>query len=182
MGIILSSLLLFIVPAIITSVSSHILSNNTKGIDQEWINQLDNVKIQFTYEPERPILYSLTDLKFSVQDLKTGKHLKDLIASITVNKDQKIFFKFNNITIQNGDFSLKLRFLEEGNYQVISKIDSRKDNIAIALASFNVFVPLQPFGTINIDYLTPLLLPAGLVAIIGIIVTVAFIIIIKREK
>ena len=116
-----------------------------------------------------------------MQDLKTGKHLKDLIASITVTKDQKIFFKFNNITIQNGDSSLKLRFLEEGNYQVITKVDSKEDNIAIALASFNVFVPLQPLGTINVDYLSPLLFPAGLVAIIGATVIVAFIIIAKRE-
>jgi hypothetical protein len=75
-----------------------------------------------------------------------------------------------------------LRFLEQGTYQAIDKIKSKENNIAIVLASFNVFVPLQPFGTINIDYLTPLHLPAGLVAIIGVIVIVAFMIIAKREK
>jgi hypothetical protein len=75
-----------------------------------------------------------------------------------------------------------LRFLEQGTYQAINKIKSKENNIAIVLASFNVFVPLQPFGTIDMDYLSPLLLPAGLVSIIGVIVIVAFIIIGKTRK
>jgi hypothetical protein len=56
-----------------------------------------------------------------------------------------IFFKFNGVTIENGDLSLKVQFPEDGNYQIISQVCS-KDNVAIALTSFNIFVPLQPFG------------------------------------
>jgi hypothetical protein len=60
-----------------------------------------------------------------------------------------------------GDFSIKSRFLDTGTYQVIIRIASI--NNAIALASFKVIVPSQPVGIINMNYLTPLLLPAGLV-------------------
>jgi hypothetical protein len=59
------------------------------------------------------------------------------------------------------DFSLNSRYLDTGTYQVIIRIASI--NNAIALASFKVIVPSQPVGIINMNYLTPLLLPAGLV-------------------
>jgi hypothetical protein len=102
---------------------------------QEWKNQQDNVKIQFSYSPEKPLLYTDTDLIFSIQNLNTGNDIKDLIASITITNHDKIFFKFNDVDIRNGDLCLKIRFLEDGNYQVISRISST-DNIGIALASF----------------------------------------------
>jgi hypothetical protein len=46
-------------------------------------------------------------------------------------------------------------------------IDDRNkaENIAVALTSFNIYVPLQPLGKFNIDSLTSSLIPAGLVAI-----------------
>jgi hypothetical protein len=51
------------------------------------------------------------------------------------------------------------------NYQVISQIRST-DNLAIASASFNVIVPLRPFGKFNFDSLpaSSLFVPVGLVA------------------
>ena len=49
-------------------------------VGSEWVNQRENVKIQFTYEPEKPIIYTFTELNFSVQNVQSGKHLKDLIA------------------------------------------------------------------------------------------------------
>ena len=147
---------------------------------QEWENQQDNVKIQFSYSPDKPLIYSDTDLIFSIQNLITGNHIKDLITSITISKNNKIFFKFNDVEIQNGDLSLKLRFLEDGNYQVISRISST-DNIAIALAPFNILVPLQPVGKFNADSLSSSLIPAGLVAI-GLSVLIIALILISRKK
>jgi hypothetical protein len=91
---------------------------------QEWKDQQDNVKIQFSYSPEKPLIYNKTDLIFSVQDLNTGNHITDLIASITITKNVRIFFKFNDLEIQNGDLSLEVQFLEDGNYQVINQIRS----------------------------------------------------------
>ena len=148
---------------------------------QEWKNQQDNVKILFSYSPEKPLLYTDTDLIFSIQDLNTGNHIKDLITSITIINNDKIFFKFNDVAIQNGDLSLKLRFLEDGNYQVISRISST-DNMAIALASFNILVPLQPFGKFNADSLGSSLIPAGLIAISLSVLVIAIILISKKGK
>jgi hypothetical protein len=146
---------------------------------QEWVNQRENVKIQFTYEPAKPLVYTFTKLNFSVQNLQTGEHLKDLIANITITNQQQNTFKFNNISAPDGDFSIKSRFLDTGTYQVIIRIASI--NNAIALASFKVIIPSQPVGIINMNYLTPLLLPAGLVGIVSTVLMVAFIIIVNRS-
>jgi hypothetical protein len=155
--------------------------NKTVAQVQEWKNTQDNVRIQFSYIPERPLVYTETELIFSVQDFTTGNHIKDLIASITITKNDKIFFKFNDIGIQNGDLTLKVRFVEDGNYQVINQISSTNNNIALALASFNIYIPLQPAGRFNVDSLSSSLIPAGLVAI-GLSAIMAVLILILRKR
>ena len=138
------------------------------------------MKIEFTYEPEKPLLYSPTELKFSVQNLQTGEHLKELLAKIRVINGQG-FFKFNNMAVQNGDFSINSTFPNEGTYQVILRINSK--DYAIALASFKVFVPFQPIGTVDLNRMIPLILPAAIVGIIGVIVVVTFLIVgNKKDK
>ena len=165
----------------INTVFAHIAEGNkTLATVQEWKNARDNVKIQFGYSAVKPLIYTETDLRFSIQHLTTGNHIKDLIASITISKNDRIFFKFNDIVIQNGDLSLKVRFLEDGNYQVISQIRSA-DNLAVALASFDILVPLQPIGKFNTDSLSPLLTPAALVTM-GLSVSVIVLILISRRK
>lgn len=156
------------------SAYAHITGNRT----QQWISHQQNVKIEFTYEPEKPLLDSPAELKFSVQNLQTGHHLKNLFAKITVINGQG-FFKFNNMTVQNGDFSVNSTFPSEGTYQVILRIDSK--DYAIALASFKVIIPFQPIGTVDLNQLIPLILPAAIVGIIGVIVVVAFLIIGNRK-
>jgi hypothetical protein len=166
-----------------SNVAAH-LSQENKSLAtiQEWKNQQDKIKIQFSYSPAKPLVYTETDLIFSVQDLNTGNHIKGLIASITITKNDRIFFKFSDIDIQNGDLSLKVKFVEDGNYQVISQIRST-DNIGIALVSFNIHVPLQPFGKFNADSLSSslFLIPAGLVAI-GLSASVIVLILISRKR
>jgi hypothetical protein len=158
----------------------HLSPDNKKlAAIQEWNNQQNTVKVQFSYSPEKPLLYTVTDLKFSIQDLKTGNHLKDPTSS-TIIKDDRIFFKFNGVTIENGDLSLKVQFPEDGNYQIISQVRS-KDNVGIALTSFNIFVPLQPFGKFDADSLTSSLIPAGLAAI-SLLGLVAVIILVSKKK
>lgn len=164
------------------NVYAHILQDTkTVGPLQEWKNTQDNVKIQFSYIPKKPLVYTETDLIFSIQDLTTGNHIEDLIASMTITKNDKVFFKFDDIGIQNGDLSLKIRFLEDGYYQVISQIRS-KDNIGLALASFNIYVPLQPFGKFNVDSLVSSLIPAALVAISLSAVVIVLILILKKRQ
>jgi hypothetical protein len=156
------------------SAYAHITGNRT----QQWTSSQQNVKIEFTYEPEKPLLDSPTELKFSVQNLQTGHHLKDLLAKIMVINGQG-FFKFNNMTIQNGDFSENSTFPIEGTYQVILRINSK--DYAIALASFKVIVPFQPIGTVDLNQMSPLILPAAIIGIIGVIVVVTFLIIGNRK-
>lgn len=158
---------------------AHIPQDNTIVV-QERKNIQNNVKIQFSYTPKKPLLYTDTDLIFSIQDLTNGNHIKDLIASITITKNDKIFFRFNDVDIPDGDVSLKVRFLEDGNYQVISQISSM-DNIALALTSFDILVPLQPFGKFDINSLISSLIPAGSVAIGLSAIAIVLIIVLKRR-
>ena len=160
---------------------AHIPQDNKTAPIQEWRDQRNNVKIQFSYSPDNPLVYTLTDLKFSIQDLNTGNHIKDLISSLTITKDDKIFFKFDDVAIQNGDLSLRVQFSEDGNYRAISQVSST-DNAAVALASFNILVPLQPLGKFNADSLSSSLFPAGLVAISLSILVIAFIVVSRKKE
>ena len=72
--------------------------------------------------------------------------------------------------------------LVDGNYQVISQVSSM-DSIALALTSFDILVPLQPFGKFDINSLISSLIPAGLVATgLSAIVIALILILRKREK
>lgn len=55
---------------------------------QEWISQRDNVKIFFTYQPERPIIDTFTKLQFSVINLTNNESLKDFDARVVVTNAQ----------------------------------------------------------------------------------------------
>lgn len=120
-----------------TSANAHII--DSKRI-QDWKNVKDNVEIQFSYKPEKPIIDAFTELQFSVTDLRTGEHLRDFIARVVVTNGQRLF-KFENITVPNGDFSVKYIFPDDGTHQVILRLDSKH---LVEMASFQVFVPHQP--------------------------------------
>lgn len=127
---------------------AHFSNNNSKI--QEWKNQRDNIKIQFTYTPDKPIIDTFTELKFSVQNSTSHEHIKDFVARVVVTNGQRLF-KFENISVADGDFSVKYLFPDDGTHQVITRIDTSD---SINLASFNVFVPhqsppsiLNPFPT-----------------------------------
>ena len=107
---------------------------------QEWINQKDNVKILFTYQPERPVIDTFTKLEFNVVNLTNNENLKDFDARVVVTNGQRLF-KFENITVPDGDFSVEYLFPDDGTHQVITRVDKGAD--VQVLASFNVFVPHQ---------------------------------------
>jgi hypothetical protein len=106
---------------------------------QELIDKNKNIKIQFGYSPEKPIIDTFTELKFSVQDLETGEHIKNFDARAVVTNGQRLF-KFENITVTNGDFSVKYLFPDDGTHLVLTRINT---NNSILIASFSVFVPHQ---------------------------------------
>jgi hypothetical protein len=185
-AILLASLLFSIMIAIIVVVilslntaalgqtSSSSSSSSSVNRTQTWIDKLNNLKIQFRYLPENPAIDTPTELKFNVLNLQTGSHLKDLSARIVVltnSGGQQRSFKFTNISAADGNFSVKYLFPDSGSYQVLSKIDSKNSS---TLSSFNVIVPFQPLGTINVSNLNPLILPASLAGIIGTIVIVTW--------
>jgi hypothetical protein len=106
---------------------------------QDWTNKKRGIFIQFTYEPEQPIIDTFTELKFSVQNITTGEHIPDLVGRIVVTNGQRLF-KFENISIPDGDFSVKYLFPDDGTHQVLLRLDG---SVGPQLASFNVFVPHQ---------------------------------------
>ena len=78
-------------------------------------------------------------MNFSVQDLKTGEHIRDFIGRVVVTNGQRLF-KFENISVADGDFGVKYIFPDDGTHQVILRINS--GHLA-ELASFQVYVPHQ---------------------------------------
>jgi hypothetical protein len=117
---------------------AHIYSNITKV----WTDRENNIKIQFSYLPKHPTMDDLTHLQFSIQDLHTCKHLKNLIAKVTVTNNP--LYKFDNIPVVDGDFSIRCPSLDSGMHQVILKVNS-KDYSFASLASFNLSV-LESFA------------------------------------
>lgn len=140
---------------------SHIVdSNNT----QVWKNSQDNLKIEFGYLPEKPVIDTFTSLAFSVTNLQTGEHTGDGVAQVTVTNGQRLF-KFENVSVQNGDFTVDYLFPDDGTHQVLLRLDR---NDTIDLASFNVFVPHQtpPDLLSNKDNV---IVGIGLISAVGII-------------
>lgn len=144
---------------------------------QQWQSKQDNVLIQFTYEPEKPIIDTFTELKFNIQNASTGEHVQNLTGRVVVTNGERLF-KFENISIPNGHFSVKYIFPDDGTHQVLLRLD-RSNDLKIP-ASFSVFVPhqsppsiLDPFpsspGTSNdelniwISKILAILLPAAAV-------------------
>jgi len=155
---------------------------NTGNGTQLWVDRENNVKVQFTYLPQTPIIDTPTQLKFNIQNSQTGTPLRNLVARVVIvtnSGGQERSFKFTNITAPNGSFSVNYLFPDTGVYQVISRIYSKDASI---LASFKVPVPIQPFGVINTNNINPLILPAGVVGIVGAIVVVSFLIMIRKRK
>jgi len=155
---------------------------NSGNGTQLWVDRENNVKVQFTYLPQTPIIDTPTQLKFNIQNSQTGTPLRNLVARVVIvtnSGGQERSFKFTNITAPNGSFSVNYLFPDTGVYQVIPRIYSKDASI---LASFKVLVPIQPFGVINTNNINPLILPAGLVGIAGAIAVISFLIMIRKRK
>jgi hypothetical protein len=151
---------------------------------QEWTSQKDNVRIMFTYDPEKPIIDTFTELKFSVTDLTSGEHIENFLARVVVTMGQRLF-QFENISVADGDFSVKYIFPEDGTHQVITRIS--KNTSIQALASFNVFVPhqaplslLNPFPNISTETLD--LIARIFTVVVSFSVILVVIIMLKKGK
>jgi hypothetical protein len=123
---------------------AHMPVSNTSRI-QEWTDSYNGISTQFVYEPEKPIIDTFTELKFSIQNTTTGDHIyisdnEDATVRVVVTNGQRLF-KFENISVgEDGHFSVKYLFPEDGTHQVITRLDTNDSSTA---SSFNVFVPHQ---------------------------------------
>jgi hypothetical protein len=144
----LCALLSVLAMTFVTTFSFFPIAVNATGINtsnnlQTWFDKLNNLKIVFTYLPEKPIIDSPTELKFVVMNPQTTSHLTGLSARVVVltnSSGQERYFKFTNITAPDGTFSVKYLFPDTGLYEVITTVNSKT---FVTLASFNVFVPLS---------------------------------------
>jgi len=153
---------------------------------QEWVSQKDAVKILFTYQPERPIIDTFTKLEFSVINMTNNENLKDFDARVVVTNGQRLF-KFENITVRDGDFSVEYIFPDDGTHQVITRIDKGAD--VQVLASFNVFVPhqappslLNPFPNASANEIESLMRVLTIVISFSIIIIVVIMLRKGRKK
>ena len=154
---------------LINSSNAHL----TSSFDiQIWNDTEDNITIEFGYSPEKPIIDTFTNLAFSVTNLRTGDHLAEGTAQITVTNGPRLF-RFQNVTLQNGDFSVDYLFPDDGTHQVLLRLDR---NDSINLASFQVFVPHQTPPDL-LSNAHNLIIGLGLISAVGVIT----IIIIRRK-
>jgi hypothetical protein len=117
-------------------IYSHIHTNNQIVI-QEILDQRDKIKVQFAYDQEKIKINTLTDLKFSVLNSTTGEHIKNFLARVVITEGSEVF-GFDDIKVNDGDFSVKHSFANYGTHQVILRIDT---NSSITPAAFDVIVP-----------------------------------------
>ena len=125
-------------------------SPTDKANFQQWTDRTNNIRIQFNYLPQNPVVDSTTKMNFVVQNLTTSANLKNLLARVVVTNGQR-FFKFDNITIPNGNFTVQYLFPDTGTYQVIARVDDFSSSIKnfSTLSSFQVPVSIQLMGPDN---------------------------------
>jgi len=138
---------------------------------QVWMSKRDNIRIDFAYKPDRPIIDTFTTLNFSVLKLSNGEHIKDFDARVVVTSGQRLF-KFENITVSDGDFSIKYIFPDDGTHQVITRVNT---NNSVHIADFSVFVPHQPPPSL-LNPLTPVMM-----LLIGAAVGIIVLILVRRK-
>lgn len=143
---------------------------------QEWKNQKNNIRIQFDTAPSTPTANSNSTMIFSVQNLKTGEHVKDFNETITVvnpeisSTQNGLIHKFETTAINGTDFSQNYVFPSGGTYYILLRIDTLD---AINIAKFTVFVSSPQFQFLNMGFI---LFPVIIVTVIfaAILIAVAY--------
>ena len=146
--IVFSVLMIMILGQLSPNIASAQL--NTNGT-KTWLDRDQNIKIVLSMIPLQPRIGTPSMLRFTVQNLETGKPITNLLASVVilgVNRSQETTFRLTNISAPDGTFSTNVIFRDIGSYQVITRIMSQTHDVA-ALASFMVIVPL-PLFTLNV--------------------------------
>ncbi len=168
---------LVFVAYVLAYADAHFPTSNNRI--QEWIDRNYKVRIQFLYEPEMPIIDQFTELKFSIQNDSTSEHIKDLTGRVTVTNGQRLF-KFQNISIPDGDFSVKYLFPDDGTHQVLLRVDGK--NKLTEIASFKVFVPHQGPPSVLDPFMGDKIYPTMIIGGILAGVLIITIVMLKKRK
>jgi hypothetical protein len=152
---------------------------------QDWKNPSNNIHIQFDTIPSTPSAGKNSTMIFSVQNLKTGEHLKDFKETITVVNNPEpsttpngLIHKFETATIRGTDFSQDYVFPSGGTYYIWLRIDTPT---AINIAKFTVFVSSPQFQFLNMSLiLLPVVIVVAIFAVI--LMIIAYYIYKKKPK
>jgi hypothetical protein len=126
-----------------------IITNSYTNTVQTWIDKSNNMRIQFSHSPSLPFVGKITELNFKVTGANTSKPfelarihmtvIKNVTATLNNNSminNKDDFISFDNITANQGVFSVKYQFLEKGVHQIIVKLNTKDGQVA--LASFDI--------------------------------------------
>jgi hypothetical protein len=173
MTLLIASILIILVILVIlgnTSPKPKVYAHLSGPTLQQSVDKETGIKIQFAYKPEKPIADSPSELSISVQNLTTDQHIKNFRASVVIINDFQRAFKFLNIPVVNGDFSLKYSFPDSGHNQILVIIN--KDSFGLALASFRVSVsaPFPPPDIIAKSIIVGVVMPAAIMTAILVLI------------
>lgn len=171
--VMLSHVLLMTFPMIMIMMLGQLSPNNTSAqlsanSTKTWLDREHNLKIVLSTTPVQPTAGTPSLLKFTVQNLETGKPIKNLLASVVilgVNSTRETNFQLTNIPVPDGNFSVNVIFSYAGLYQVITRIMSPTHTVA-ALASFIVAVTAlqSASNSISADYIIWVSIPIAAAA------------------
>lgn len=117
---------------------------------------------------------TLTNLTFSVVNSTTNEHIKNFLARVVFTEGSEVF-GFNNITVSDGDFSLKHSFTNYGHHQILLRVDT---NSYITPSSFEVFIPFYQ-STDAQNFTTYLIIGVGVP--VSIVMTIILLSITKKK-
>lgn len=110
-----------------------------------WKDSDNNVRILFSYSPDNPIINTPTELRFTIDDLRTGAAFKNVLVTVIIvgssNGQQKVV-KFSGLSDNKGNYLINYAFPDLGVYQVIMRTKSNSPNFA-TLASFPITLALE---------------------------------------
>ena len=145
---------------------------------QDWKDSRYNIHMQFDTIPPTPTTNNSTTMLFSVQDLKTGEHVKNFKETITIvtpstnPTSNGLVHKFETKVINGTDFSESYKFPSGGTYFVLLRVDTLN---TISIAKFTVFVSSPQFQLFNMGLiLFPVIIVVAIFAVI-LLVTVHYI-------
>ena len=111
----LTTLSLITISLCVFPAYGQVSTNGTKT----WLDRENNIKILFRTIPEKPTIGIPSVLRFTVQNLQTGKPVTNLLASVVIvggTTNQETTFRLTNVSAVDGDFSINVIFPDMGSY------------------------------------------------------------------